>query len=159
MVNKDYDLGRPGFNPAARKPNYTTFRVDPQGRLIPVPGSTVIANPRGSSTGASGRETRTRPGAGLDRGSVIFDADFFGFKVHSFLLQPDGRLQRVDSQTLPPNESPVKGVNPLGLAIPLGLQVHPKESVLYVGYVLDQKIGVYDYDYKTGPLNSKIGRR
>ena len=23
VVNKDYDLGRPGFNPAARKPNYT----------------------------------------------------------------------------------------------------------------------------------------
>ena len=54
VVNKDYDLGRPGFNPAARKPNYTTFRVDPQGRLIPVPGSTVIANPTGVVNGGVG---------------------------------------------------------------------------------------------------------
>lgn len=151
VVNKDYDLGRPGFNAAARKPNYTTFRVNPQGRLIPVSSSTVIANPKGVVNGGVGPGNPTPTQALVSTGGrVVFDADFFGFQLHSFLLQPDGRLQRVDSQTLPPSESPVKGVNPLGLAIPLGLQVHPKESILYVGYVLDQKVGVYDYDSKTG---------
>lgn len=37
VVNKDYDLSRPGFDPALRAPNYTTFRVNPNGKLIPHP--------------------------------------------------------------------------------------------------------------------------
>jgi len=151
VVNKDYDLGRPGFNPVARKPNYTTFRVDSQGRLTPVPSSTVDANPGGVFNGGVGPGNPNPSQALVARGNgVIFDADFFGFKLHSLLLQPDGRLRRVESRGLPPSESPVQGVNPFGFAFPLGLQVHPKETVLYVGFVLDQKVGVYDYDSRTG---------
>ena len=151
VVNKDYDLGRPGFNAAARKPNYTTFRVGPKGVLSPVPDSTVDANPTGIVNGGIGPGNANPSQALVALGrSVMFDADFFGFKIHSLLIQPDGRLKRVDSQIIPPAESPVKGVNPLGIAVPLGMLVHPKETVLYVGFVLDQKVGVYDYDQKTG---------
>jgi hypothetical protein len=135
VANKDYDLGRRGFNPVARKPNYTTFRVDSQGRLTSIPCSTIIANPEGVVNGGVG-PGNTNPSQVLvsdgKAGTVVFDADFFGLKLHSFLLQSDGRLRRGESQYLPAGETPVQGVNPLGLAIALGLQVHPKESILYV---------------------------
>jgi 6-phosphogluconolactonase (cycloisomerase 2 family) len=37
-------------------------------------------------------------------------------------------------------------------ALPLGLQVHPTEPLLYVGLVTGAKLGVYEYDQTTGAL-------
>jgi DNA-binding beta-propeller fold protein YncE len=37
-------------------------------------------------------------------------------------------------------------------AVPLGLQVHPTEPILYVGFVTGAKLGVYEFDETTGEL-------
>jgi 6-phosphogluconolactonase (cycloisomerase 2 family) len=37
-------------------------------------------------------------------------------------------------------------------ALPLGLQVHPTEPLLYVGFVTGPKLGVYEYNEMTGAL-------
>ena len=146
VANKDYDLGRPGFTALARRPNYTSFRISSQGRLIPIPNSTIIAD----SSGIAGPEhpvpTQMHVAKG---GTVVFDATFLGFTIESFRLNPNGRLVRAASQRLPSNESPTAD-NPLGAPVPLGLETHPNAPVLYVGFVLDHKIGVYEYDRRTG---------
>jgi 6-phosphogluconolactonase (cycloisomerase 2 family) len=139
VANKDYDLGRPGFNPATRQGNYATFKVAANGRLTPISGGTLPAGPVGGV--GPGHPTPTQTLVTRD-GSLVFDATFFGLKVRSFELNK-GRLTPADEQTIP---SP-GGTNPLGLAIPLGLQVHPKLPILYVGFVLDNAFGVYTYDH------------
>ncbi len=138
VANKDYDLGRPGFNPATRQGNYTTFNVAASGKLTPVIGGTVPAGPVGGV--GPGHATPTQALVTRD-GKLVFDVNFFGLHVRSFALHK-GILTPADSQTIPlPG-----GTNGLGLAIPLGLQLHPKESILYVGFVLDKSMGVYSYD-------------
>ncbi|MFO0952986.1 MAG: beta-propeller fold lactonase family protein [Isosphaeraceae bacterium] len=148
VVNKDYDLGRPGFNALTRHPNNTSFLITKQGKLLPIPGATVLATPApGTGPGVS-VPTQSLVSNG---GRVVFDTDFFGLHLKSFRILPGGQLALADSQTLPASESPSAG-NPFGLAIPLGLQVHPKTNVLYVGFVLDQRIGVYEYNELTGRM-------
>lgn len=144
VVNKDYDLTRPGFDPTRRAPNYTTFRVSPQGRLVRIPNSTIVAA-QGGSHGLG----NSIPSQALvsPTGRLVFDTDFFGFKLHSFFLQPDGRLRRVSSQTMPASEfieHPLIS-RPQGLVIPLGLQVHPQEPVFYAGMVFEGRMGVFSY--------------
>ena len=138
VANKDYDLGRGDFDPT-QQGDYTTMRVTPHGKLIRVPFATV---PAGAFDGVGpGRPTPTQALTSPD-GRLAFDANFFGLHVRSFRILANGRLAPADSQTIPPPG----GTNPLGLAIPLGLQVHPKLNVLYVGFVLDSAMGVYTYD-------------
>ncbi|HEX8203360.1 MAG TPA: beta-propeller fold lactonase family protein [Isosphaeraceae bacterium] len=154
VANKDYDLGRSGFNPALRRPNYTTLRVTPQGRLLPIPRATIVADPDGGFGPGSPNPTQmlvahdvARQGRRVNpSGRLVFDVDFFGLMIHSFALRPNGRLVPVQSQMLPSSESPVPGINSFGLPIPLGQQVHPTQPVLYLGQVLDQKLAVYTYD-------------
>jgi 6-phosphogluconolactonase (cycloisomerase 2 family) len=152
VANKDYDLGRPGFNAALRRPNLATFRVSPQGRLTPI--SAVNANPDGVLVNGGLGPRNPVPTQALvsSNGRVVFDANFFGFRVNSYRLRPNGRIEIADSQPIPAGESPTAG-NPFQAPIPLGLQIHPKASVLYVGFVLDQKIGVFDYNQSTGSLS------
>lgn len=145
VVNKDYDLTRPGFNPALRAPNYTTFRVTPQGRLIPIPNSTIVAA-QGGGIGVG----FSNPSQALisPTGRLVFDTDVFGFKLHSFVVQADGRLRRVSSQTLPASEfipHPLVA-RPQGLVVPLGLQVHPRQPVFYAGMVLEGRMAVLVYN-------------
>lgn len=145
VVNKDYDLARPGFNPATRAPNYTTFRVNPNGKLIPVPNSTISAG-QGGGIGP-GNPVPTQALVSRD-GKLVFDADFFGFKLHSFTAQPNGRLQRAASQTLPASEFiPFPLLNrPQGLVVPLGLAAHPQQNIFYAGMVFEGKVAVLTYN-------------
>src|SRR5579884_1928060 len=130
VANKDFDLGRPGFDATRRQGNYATFRVNPKGKLIPVRHGTVPAGPVG------GKETPTQALVipGLD---LAFDANFFGLMVRSFAIEPNGRLDPVDSQPIETTAGP---------PVPLGLASYPSLPILYVGFVLDQAIGVYVYD-------------
>lgn len=137
VANKDYDLGRPGFDPNTQG-NYTSFLVNRTGQLFGpvglVPGGVLpIKGP--------GRATPTQALISPD-GTLAFDANFFGFAVRSFRILPNGALLSADAQMIP---SP-GGTNALGLPIPLGLQVHPTQPILYVGFVLDKAFGVYTYD-------------
>lgn len=145
VVNKDYDLGRPGFDAARRAPNYTTFHVNPHGKLIPVPHSTILAG-QGGGTGPG----NTTPTQALvsPNGRLVFDADIFGTAIHSFALRPNGRLQRVASQGTPASEfipfPPLP--NPAGRPFVLGLVAHPRESIFYAGFVFEGRAAVYSYD-------------
>ena len=134
VANKAYDLGRPGFDPTTAEGNYTTFRVKPNGELIHVPHSIV---PAGGPDGVGpGHATPTQALISPD-GRLAFDANFFGLKVRSFRILDNGRLDPADSVSIPTGNNP---------PIPLGLQVHPTKRILYVGFVLDSSIGVYEYD-------------
>ena len=143
VANKDYDLGRPQVAGTLSNGNYTTFRVNNNGQLTHISGSTVPAGPGNGPNGGIGPGNPTPTQAMISPdGNVAFDANFFGFHVRSFVIRHDGRLEAADSQTIPPPG----GSNANHLAIPLGLQVHPKKPILYVGFVLDAAFGVYTYD-------------
>ena len=145
VVNKDYDLARPGFDPARRAPNYANFRVNPHGKLIPVPKSKIVAG-RGGGIGPG----NTTPSQALvsPNGRLVFDADTFGTAIHSFVIRPNGRLERAASSGTPSSEFvpfPLLA-NPAGRPFVLGLVAHPRESVFYAGFVFEGRAGVYTYD-------------
>ncbi len=146
VVNKDYDLGRPGFMNALRRPNYTTFRITPRGQLNPIPNGTIVADDTGGMGFGHANPTQALV---TTNGHVVIDANFIGLMIRSFTLGHNGRLIPADAQMLPPSESPTAG-NPFQMPVPLGLQVHPKANVFYVGLVLDRKFAVYNYDPKNG---------
>ena len=145
VVNKDYDLSRPGFDPARRAPNYTTFHVNPHGKLIPVPHSTIVA---GQGGGIGPGNTTPTQALVSPNGRLVFDADTFGTAIHSFVVRPNGRLQRAASHPTPASEfipfPPLP--NPAGMPFVLGLVAHPRESVFYAGFVFEGRAGVYTYD-------------
>jgi hypothetical protein len=156
VVNKDYDLGRPGFDPTRRAPNYTTFRVTPRGRLIPIPGSTIVAAQGGGlglgnstpSQALIAHGVRGPRGGRSPDDRLVFDVDVFGFQMHSFAVRPGGRLVRVQSAPIPASEfmpNPMVEI-PQGLAPPFGVQVHPREAVVYNGFGLQDTLGVSSYD-------------
>jgi hypothetical protein len=78
VVNKDQD---PAQNASLVQPNYTTFRVFPEGLLVPIPQSTVSV--------AYG----TSPSQALvaSQGPFVFGADFLGGLLQSFRIDQRGR--------------------------------------------------------------------
>jgi hypothetical protein len=149
VVNKDYDLTRPGFNVGQRAPNYTTFRSEGSGKLIPVPHSTIVAGQGG--TRGPGNPTPTQALVS-PTGQLVFDADTFGTAIHSFVVRPNGRLERAASQGTPAAErAPIPPFgdllpNPAGRPFVLGLIAHPREPVFYAGFVFEGRAGVYTYN-------------
>ncbi|HEV3163970.1 MAG TPA: beta-propeller fold lactonase family protein [Isosphaeraceae bacterium] len=127
VVNKDQDPGHPG----QFLPNYTSFRVTSQGKLIPVPFSTVFVD-----AGASPSQALTSP-----NGNLLFGADFMGGLLRSFVIADGGRLLARAALPLPAAEFADSGAPPF----PLGLAVHPERPLLYVGFVTISRLGVYHY--------------
>ena len=128
VVNKDQDPDHPGQS----LPNYTSFRVTPRGRLVPVPRSTVTVD-----AGSSPSQALTAPD-----GDLLFGADFMGGLLRSFRIAPSGRLRPRAAVPLPPAEFAGTGQPPF----PLGLALHPEEPLLYVGFVTINRLGVYRYN-------------
>ena len=149
VVNKDYDLSRLGFDPSRRKPNYTALRVNPNGKLIPVPHSTVVAG-EGGEVGPG----NTTPSQALlsPNGRLIFDADTFGTAIHSLAVRQNGRLERAASHGTPASElDPIPPFgslipNPTGRPFVLGMVAHPREPIFYAGFVVEGRAAVYTYD-------------
>jgi len=135
IVNKDQD---PSQNASLVLPNYTTFTVRPDGKLTPVPGSTVSvaygSSPSQSLIGSVG--------------SVAFGADFLGGLLQSFSIDPLGHLQQNLPQALPSNI--FTGLT--GGHQPLGMRTHPFLPILYVDITPVSKVAVYTYDL-LGHLN------
>ncbi len=136
VVNKNMN---PGQDPGGLLPNYTTLRVNPQGRLIRVPFAAVEVPLEASPT-----QALTDPSVQL-----LFGADFFGELLQSFQILPNGRLFQNPPQSLPDSE--FQGINAAVPRFPLGMQRHPEEAILYVGFVTINRLGVYTYD-ETGNL-------
>ena len=133
VVNKDEDPDHPG----RYLPNYTSFRVNPAGKLIAIPGAAVTGD-----LGSDPSQALVAPG-----GSLVFGADFLGGVLRSFGLTANGRLDPRAAIALPAAEFADTGAPPL----PLGLAVHPTRPLLYVGFVTINRIGIYRYD-ATGAL-------
>ncbi len=113
-------------------PNTSTFRVRPDGALVPIPRSTVEED-----QGADPSQALIAPG-----GSLLFGADFLGGALRSFAIAPTGRL--IPRAFLAPPE--FEFADSGAPALPLGLAVHPTLPLLYVGFVTINRIGVYRYD-------------
>ncbi len=133
VANKDQD---PRQNPFLVMPNYTSFHLDDDGKLTPIPDSTVSVAYNSS------------PGQALaaSLGDLFFGADTLGALLHSFRIDEDGRL-RENPPIAAPNS--VYG----GLPVPhfiIGLQTHPTLPILYVGFTLAHKLGVYRYTVGRG---------
>ena len=129
VVNKNED---PNQNASQSLPNYTSFRVTPEGKLIPIPHSTVSITP-----GSSPSQALTPRSAPL-----VFSTDFLGGLLESFVIDHNGRLLRNPPQTLP--ASAFAGSS--APRLPLGLAVHPLFPFLYVGFTPINRVGVYRYD-------------
>ncbi|MEP6850097.1 MAG: beta-propeller fold lactonase family protein [Acidobacteriota bacterium] len=145
VVNQDYDIARPGFDVTRRSPNHTTFRIEGNGRLMPITHSTIAAG-LGGTLGPG----NPLPSQALvaPNGSTVFDADSFGAEVDSFRVDNSGRLSFLETAETPASEFvpfPLL-TNPLARPNVLGLIAHPTASVLYAGFVFEGRAGVYTYD-------------
>ena len=134
VVNKSDD-GNPETTEAA--PNYTAFDVAANGALTAVPGSTFTTTP-----GVSPSHALVSPSQRL-----LFVDDFLAFMqpaatgtLRGFAIGGDGRLTAAAGTPLKTPETP---------SAALGLWSHPTQNVLYVGFPLQDKIGVYTYDPAT----------
>lgn len=131
VVNKSQD---PINNPT-QPPNYTVFRIDDNGTLTMVQNSTVQTTP-----GLSPAQALVS-----NNGRLMFGADFLGFMVgagtlRSFLVTEAGQLSPITNKAIP------------GMGGALGLWQHPQADVLYVGFPLQAKLGIYDINNTTGDL-------
>ena len=145
VVNKDYDIARFGFDPGSRAHNYTAFRVNPNGKLIPVPFSTVSAGSGGTLGPGNTTPTQALVAPG---GRLFFDADTFDTTIHSFRVNTNGRLERAASHGTPASEFipfPLLP-NPAGRPFVLGLAAHPSQNIFYAGFVFEGRAGIYTYD-------------
>ena len=133
VVNKAQDPAQSN-NAAQPLPNYTTFKVWPNGSLTPVENSTVSV--------AYG----TSPSQSLiaAQGPFVFGADFLGGLLQSFQVDEDGVLHQNLPQGLPNSVF----TDEAGPHLPLGLRTHPDLPILYVDIVPTSQVAVYRYDEK-----------
>jgi 6-phosphogluconolactonase (cycloisomerase 2 family) len=129
VVNKDQD---PAQNGNLVQPNYTAFRVWPNGQLTAVEYSTVSVAYGSSPSQALVAST----------GPFVFGADFLGGLLQSFRLDEDGRLRQNLPQALPDSVF----TDQTGGHLPLGMRTHPNLRILYVDITPISEIAVYRYD-------------
>ncbi|MBV9341821.1 MAG: hypothetical protein JO159_13160 [Acidobacteria bacterium] len=122
VVNKAMDPSRPGAN----QPSYTSFSLAPDGSIENGPLSTQLA-PIGSSPSQADISSDSR---------LVFDAQFLGGHLQSFLVDHDGSL-------IP---EAFKAVNTSAGPQPLGLWTHPSRPILYAGFTSMNKLAVYTFD-------------
>lgn len=131
--------------------NYTGFHVEQDGRLVPIPGSTVEVPANSNPTQAHIASV----GAflfGVDLFSVPYPEQvvpFFparGSLLHSFQIHEDGSLQEAPGGPyLPPVDTRLVPEF-TGSGYLLGLKTHPTERILYAGEVATNQLAVYTYD-------------
>ncbi len=135
VANKDQD---PKQNPFVVLPNYTSFRVGDDGGLTPVPGSTV-------SVAYFSSPSQALPAS---VGGLFFGVDTLGALLHSFRIDEDGRLLQNPPIAAP--NSVYAGALSFGPHYIIGLQTHPTLPILYAGFTLANKLGVYHYSVGRG---------
>lgn len=140
VVNKSQDP----LNSITLLPNYSTFTIDAAGALTPVAGG-KFETTAGTSP--------TQVYVSRDK-KFAFGVDFLGFMLtppvgtlRSFTIGSTGLLTPVTgtpsilpSGTMPPDNGA------------LGLWQHPSASILYVGFPLQGKVGMYSINTTTGAL-------
>lgn len=128
VVNKAMDPSRPNLN----QPKYTSFSLAPDGSLESGPLSTLLA-----AVGSSPSQADISSG-----NRIVFDAQFLGGHLQSFLVDHDGSLISEDFKAVDTSAGPQ----------PLGLWTHPARPILYAGFTSMNRLAVYTFD-STGHLN------
>ncbi|MEO7599276.1 MAG: beta-propeller fold lactonase family protein [Opitutus sp.] len=127
VVNKAMDPRQSAGN----QPNYVTLPISSDG-VLGSPISTVLA-PVGSSPSQAAISPSMR---------LAIDAQFLGGALQTFVVGGSGTLTPVESQS--PSDAAYVGSSAPHL--PLGLAMHPKQPILYVGLVTIDRLAVYTYD-------------
>jgi hypothetical protein len=122
-------------------PNYTTFTVGSDGRLTPVAGSSISADPGSSPTDASVPV----------RGGVAFGTEESG-PIRSFSVNQQGVLtQAPGSPYDPPPRAFAAGFDP-AKKFALGVATHPTQNFVYMGLPTIPALAVFAFDPTTGAL-------
>jgi 6-phosphogluconolactonase (cycloisomerase 2 family) len=142
VVNKSGDFGRP----SSILPSYTALRVERDGSLSPINHVNNESSHRFDTTvsiaiGSSPSQALVIPDAGL-----LFGADFLTGLIERFKFDDSGNLKQLSPLALPKSEFS----DTTTPRLPLGLWNHPFLPLLYVGFVTDSKVGVYEYDLEGG---------
>lgn len=137
VVNKNGDFA----HESALQPNYTALSIKSDGSLEPVEDSTVNV-----AFDSSPAQALVIPGTNL-----LFGADFRGGVLQSFKFDGNGRLHQQPPVSLPANPD-IPFLNVYGTLLrlgnfPLGLSAHPRLPLLYVGFVVESRLGVYSYNH------------
>lgn len=122
VVNKNRDILR--RDPTQSLPNYTGLRVGLDGELTPIPNSTVATLQNASSSQALVSRFPTN--------NLLFGADFGIMQLQSFQIDAQGVLLQNEPLSL--------------LNVPVGLQAHPTEPLLYVAFPDSNELAVFSYD-------------
>ena len=137
----------PGGSGGTFRPNYTTFKVGPNGGLSKVAGSRIEVAPGSSPSQALvSRDSKFvfadnflarpfDPPAGFPANLV----PPYGSELLSFRLDANLKLQLNG----PAQPSPLPGVADKFI---LNMQAHPTKDIVYAGFVVSNKLGVYKYD-------------
>ena len=138
VVNKSGDLGRP----SAILPSYTALRVHSDGSLSYI----------GETTNDTSREYQARVSVAIGSSPsqafvipdthLLFGTDFLTGLVERFKFDDSGKLHQLSPLALPASEF----TDTTTPRLPLGLWNHPYLPLVYVGFVSDNKVGVYEYD-------------
>jgi 6-phosphogluconolactonase (cycloisomerase 2 family) len=122
-------------HPATIAPNYTAFKVADDGKLTPVPGSTVTL-PLGLSPAQAliSRDGRFLFG---DNFAIPGTTPPLGQTIDPFKIRSDGTLQQAPGGPVTAN------VNPNVL---LGTALHPAQRIIYGGLTGGNGIAVFTYD-------------
>jgi hypothetical protein len=116
-------------------PNYTTFTVGSDGKLTPVAGSTINADPGSSPTDASVPA----------RGGVAFGTEESG-PIRSFSVSQQGVLtQAPGSPYDPPAKAFAPGFDPTK-RFALGVATHPTNNLVYMGLPTIPALAVFSFD-------------
>ena len=136
VANKNGDFA----HESSLQPNYTAMRIHDDGSLTPVQNSTVSV-----AYGSSPAQALVVPGKNL-----VFGDDFLAGVLQAFNTDDEGHLRQRPPVSLPPDPNiPVLDLygTPLRLGnFPLGLALHPRLPLLYVGFVVESTLGVYSYN-------------
>ncbi len=141
VVNQDQD---PAQDPDAGSPGYFALPLGVDGAL-----GTVVAS---APAGRSPQVALTTP-----NGSLLFGVDFMAplanqqGPLRAFAIGADGTLTAAPGTPLA--IPVVDGGSPPGTPLALGLALHPTQTILYVGFVTRNEVGVYSYAATNGALS------
>jgi len=138
VVNKSGDLGRP----TSILPSYTALRVHSDGSLSPIGWSSndtshEFQDKVSIAIGSSPSQALVIPETHL-----FFGTDFLTGLIERFKFDDEGKLHQLPPLALPASEF----TDTKTPRLPLGLWNHPYLPLVYVGFVSDNKVGVYEYD-------------
>jgi len=146
-----------GVAPNSTPANYTTFKIEEDGRLVHIPGSIEVASD----------SNPVQVGISPDS-KVVFGMEFFavpsivpqifpflpprGSVLETFTLRENGSLRRgAGSPFSAPVNSRLIPSDP-GTGYFLGLMAHPTKPILYAGEAITNRLAVYTYR-EDGQLN------